>query len=391
MDEPRRIVWLIHGSEGYGVGRAVASLISSVRAAGWTVSVVALTDGSLAARGRGMGIAVTNGAGGAVPGLSGGVASKMGGVIRLLLYHRRVAGEVIEALRPLRPDAVHVLWPNLVSIAGAAAKRLGAPCFWEMPNVLGRYPLGANRLIYQAICSRYGIVPLANSRHTAASLGHFPLKPRVIYLGVDPERFDPDKVVGVPRERLGIPANALVLGVFARMGKGQDRVLEAMLALPDADPPLHLLLLGGPVDDPFADGLRAVAQRAGAANRLHVPGAVDDPEAYYQAVDVAVNFAAEAESFGLSVVEAMMMNKPVLVHAAGGPAETVIDGVTGWHVNDPSVASLADGLRRVLADRGKWPEMGAAARRRALEHFSLSRQTRDYMEVVEGVLRARGR
>ncbi|HEX8913534.1 MAG TPA: glycosyltransferase family 4 protein, partial [Humisphaera sp.] len=275
------------------------------------------------------------------------------------------------------------------------ARALGVPCFWEMPNVLGdRYPFGLNRRIYQRQCRRFGVVPLSNSAYTGASLGG-PIRARVMHLGVDATRFDPDRVAPVTRAELGIPADAVVLSVVGRLEpqKGQDRVLRAMLTVgADAGaPPLHLLLLGGPTDGPFAAELRSIAAAAGAAGRLHLLGTRPDPERYYGATDVAVNARVDAEPYGLSVVEAMMMGRPVLAHALGGPAETVVDGTTGWHVGDPTAEALAAGLRRALADRPRWPRMRQAARAHALAHFTVERQAAFFTGVVNEVLAGRGK
>ena len=86
--------------------------------------------------------------------------------------------------------------------------------------------------------------------------------------------------------------------------------------------------------------------------RRHFAGWTKEPERYYDAIDFAVNSRIDPEPFGLSVVEAMLAGRPVLVHALGGPAETVVDGVTGWHVAEATSESFAAGLRRIMQDRG---------------------------------------
>ncbi len=69
-----------------------------------------------------------------------------------------------------------------------------------------------------------------------------------------------------------------------------------------------------------------------------------------------------------------MMERPVLVHASGGPAETVTDGVTGWHVPESSAdvlpQRLPDVLMRVATDRPRWSVMGRAARAQGVRLYS---------------------
>jgi glycosyltransferase involved in cell wall biosynthesis len=165
-----------------------------------------------------------------------------------------------------------------------------------------------------------------------------------------------------------------VAAIFARIEpvKGQDLVWKAMIELIQQDHDLHLLLIGGPTDGGFANELRGIAETHGVATRLHFAGWTNEPQRYYEAVDFAVNATLIPEGFGLSVVEAMLMGRPVLVHALGGPAETVIDGTTGWHVPEATVDAFAAALRQTMRDRSRWTEMGEAARIHALEKFSVS-------------------
>lgn len=386
-----RVGWVVAGDDNGGVGQAVRGLMGAVRDFDVEPVVISLCDGAFSNSLRAMGFDVRTLNVKPLPVLRGGLVSK----IRLQLQVRRAVAanrpRLAEALRAANVSAVHVLWPNLMPLAAMAANDAGIPCFWEMPNIMGRYPFGINRRITQHILRKWGVTVFANSQYTASTLGEHPVKPIVLYLGAAEQRFNPGREDSVAREQLGIAGDAIVLGIVARLTreKGQAVALEAMAQLPEAYHNAHLLLLGGPVEGEFGDELRALAQRLGLADRLHLIGNVPDPERYYGAIDLAINAYLRAESFGLSVVEAMMMGKPVLVHALGGPAETVIDGVTGWHVHEPTVAGFKAGLLRALGDREKWPAMGAAGRQRALEHFSLSRQAKQYAEVVRTHVAAR--
>ena len=378
------IAWLIAGDEDGGVAQAVRGLTSAVRPLGIEAIMVSLRDGPFSASMRASGVEVRVLNLGPIPALRGGLASKM----RLQLEIRRVSAaarsRLSEALRDINVRAVQVLWPNLMPLAAMAASDASVICFWEIPGVLGKYPFGINRRMIQHTLLRWNVTPFANSLYTASTLGDRPVKAQLLYLGADEHRFDPAAVKAVSRVEIGVPARAVVLGICARLEapKGQALILEAMAQLSPTFPNLHLLLLGGPVESDFVNQLRALAQRLGLADRLHLVGSVPDPERYYGVIDVAINAYLGAESFGLSVVEAMMMGKPVLVHALGGPAETVVDGQTGWHVHEPTVAGFRAGLLRALGDREKWAAMGAAGRQRALEHFSLSRQAKQYVEIV---------
>ncbi len=386
-----RVAWLVAGQEILGIAQAVRGLASAVRPLGLDPVIISLSDGPFPQSMRKEGFAVDVLNMDLPPTLRGGFLNKIVLQLRVRSTSAMIRPRLAGALRAHGAQAIHVLWPNLMPLAATAANDVGIPCFWEMPNVMGKYPFGINRRLTQRTLRRWNVTALANSRYTANTLGNHPVAPIVLYLGVDERRFFPNRKDFVTREQLAIPSNAIVLGIFGRIKptKGHALLLQAMAQLPSEYANAHLMLLGGPTDGDFADQLRKLAARLGVSERLHMIGIVADPERYYGVLDIAVNARIDAEPFGLSVVEAMMMGKPVLAHSLGGPAETVVDGATGWHVHTPTVAAFEAGLLRALGDRKRWAEMGAAGRERAMEHFSLSRQVNQYVEVIRSGLMRR--
>ena len=384
-----RVAWLIAGDEDGGVAQAVRGLAGAVAQMGIRPVIVALHEGpfarSLAAAGFDLRVLDVD----SFPALRGGLLMKLRSQLRIRSVTAVIRPTLGKLLSGLGVDAVTVLWPNLMPLAAMAARDVGIASFWEMPNVMGKYPFGVNRRLTQHTLQRWNVTALANSGYTAATLGDHPVKPITLYLGADDARFRPDRRDLLPREHVGLPPDATVLGMvgWVTAEKGQSLILRAMAQLPEQYSRTHLLLCG-PAEQGFPGELCAIARELGIADRLHLVGSVPDPERYYGVIDVAINAYLGAESFGLSVVEAMMMGKPVLVHALGGPAETVVDGQTGWPVHEPTVAGFRAGLLRALGDREKWAEMGAAGRQRALEHFSLSRQAKQYVEIVRRRLEA---
>jgi glycosyltransferase involved in cell wall biosynthesis len=367
------------------VRQAIRQLTASVQERGWKTPIISLHEGSFAKECRDRGYDICTLGVGLSPRLPGGMLAKPKELWMLGKFQRHAIPLVAAALRDLHADAIHVLWPHMIQLAGASAKRRGVPSFWEMPNIISsRYFLAWNRWLYQVTCWRNDMTPLANSKATALTLGNWPVKATVLYLGVDSTRFSLANVTNVAREEIGIPDEAIVFGIFARLvpEKGQEWVLRALLALGEQGRSVHLLLLGGAEDDDYVRNLHSIAASESAADRLHILGNVSSPENYYPIIDVAVNGRVDLEPFGLSVIEAMMMQRPVLVHAFGGPAETVIDGETGWHVNEPTTAAMTTAMQRVLADRDKWTDMGKSARQHAIAHFSKDCQAASYMRIV---------
>jgi glycosyltransferase involved in cell wall biosynthesis len=386
----KSILWVINGAEVFGEKRAVVSLVAGVRAAGWEAQVISLQEGECAHELREAGVPTTCLGLGDSPGmhLARSRLGKVWELAKLQVHQRKIRRRIRQEVRARAPAAVHVLDKNILPAVGWATRKERVPCFWELTAVLGgHYPFNLNQRLHQWLVRRFDLHPLANSRHTAHTLGDARRPAEVMYLGVDERRFDPARRFSVTREGLGIPSDAPVFAIIARVdgSKGQATFLEALATAGGGEE--HLLLVGA---QKGAEEVGRIAERArvlGMSSRVHLVPQTSEPEGYMALSDVVVNAYPGAEAFGLSVVEGMMMGRPLLVHALGGPAETVVDGESGWHVGRATVEAFAAGIRRALADRPRWKEMGAAARRRALERFTLRTQARWYLDQVEKAIR----
>ena len=390
IDEtPRRICWLLNGDEGYGVQRAVLNLMAGIARAGHKPMAVLLDDGPMADALHDYGTEVIQDSFGRVKGLNGTAISKLSQLQRNRLDIPHIAGRLATRLHGRQIDVIHFLAPTLLHLGARVGNSIGALPVWEMAGTVGEHlPLRVSRLYFQWICWRHQVLVLANSAYTAGTLGSWPIEPLIFHLGVDPLVFDPTAVDAVTRGELGIPESAIVLGIVARIhpSKGQDRVINAMRDLScSSSRTLHLLLLGGATDTRYSERLRDLIRSKSLERQVHFLGNIPDPHRYYPAIDIPINSRTDPEPFGLSVVEAMMMARPPLVYALGGPAETVIDGTTGWHLNAPTEQCLAAGLHRALGDERIWPKMREAARAHALAHFTIEKQTERYLSALASV------
>ncbi|MGH2353633.1 MAG: glycosyltransferase, partial [Chloroflexota bacterium] len=99
----------------------------------------------------------------------------------------------------------------------------------------------------------------------------------------------------------------------------------------------------------IGDGRDRTRLQAMAGPTVEFLGAVDDEtKRRYLHGCRAFIFPGE-EDFGIAPVEAMAAGRPVVAYGAGGPLDTIVEGVTGLFFRQPTVASLMDALRRVRA------------------------------------------
>jgi len=115
--------------------------------------------------------------------------------------------------------------------------------------------------------------------------------------------------------------------------------------------------LGLPIDREVCGG------RLGNGVATELPMRPDAAHAYLPRWHVLVYHSGVTESFGRVVVEAMAAGCVPLVDPRGGPAETVVNGVTGTHCRTPD--DFIDRVRRLYHDRALWGRLSLAARARA--------------------------
>jgi glycosyltransferase involved in cell wall biosynthesis len=289
------------------------------------------------------------------------------------------------ALRRHRSDIV-VSWAAKAHLYGGPATMaagLGQPAVWWQHNV----PTGhwIDRLATALPAAAVGC-----SSHASADAQRR-LRPRrrtfVVHPGAEPP--SSREQMSVTREELGIPDDRLVVAIVGRLQpwKGQDRALEATAALRDRGLNLHLLVVGGDaygLSPAYAERVRRLVGELGLEDRTTLTGQVVSAWSYMALSDVVVS-ASEVEPFGLVLVEAMMTGTAVLAVNAGGPAEIIEHGRSGWLIADGHPQTIASGLQRVLSDECLRSRLGAEGRRRAFRSFSAATMTERFSEAL-GVL-----
>lgn len=129
--------------------------------------------------------------------------------------------------------------------------------------------------------------------------------------------------------------------------------------------------------------LARIARGCGAS--VTFAGRHPDPRPMVAECDVVLS-TAENEPFGLSVLEALSMERPVIACAGGGIPEIVRDGVTGWLVAEPTADAFAEVITRARENRQKLRAMGAEARRSVMAEFEIDRMCAGYAAVYRSVL-----
>src|SRR5262249_60669713 len=124
-------------------------------------------------------------------------------------------------------------------------------------------------------------------------------------------------------------------------------------------PAPHAAHAGGPParDRACADERRGRDERMGLNGQVRLVGRQSNPEEWMQAMDVFVH-SSQHEPFGMVVIEAMALGKPVVASAEGGPTEVITQNVDGLLAPYGDARAFADAIGRLLADGELRPRVG---------------------------------
>ena len=205
-----------------------------------------------------------------------------------------------------------------------------------------------------------------------------------VYNGLDLGPFLAGSDRAKARERYGIPAGALAIGLAARFApqKALDVLVEAAVPVLERHPDARLVLAGS---GPLLEFVRTRARASSVRDRILFPGLETDMPGLLSALDIYAS-AAIAEGLGLGTIEAMAAGLPVVSTTAGGTPEVVEDAVTGVLVPPGKAAQLTEALLRLAKDPALRRRMGEAGRARALERFTEERMLEGTAEVYREVL-----
>jgi glycosyltransferase involved in cell wall biosynthesis len=180
-----------------------------------------------------------------------------------------------------------------------------------------------------------------------------------------------------------------VVGIVGRLQpwKGQDIFLRTAALLAADHPDIRFAVIGGAVlgsEGPYPENLHRLSRDLGISARVHFAGHQADVYPWIDALDVVVH-ASRGEPFGLVLVEAMALGKPIVATALGGPTEILEHRRTGLLVRPGDPAEIARAVRTLLEDPVFARKLGSHAANRAMS-FSEERMAIGFSRILGGVV-----
>jgi colanic acid/amylovoran biosynthesis glycosyltransferase len=217
------------------------------------------------------------------------------------------------------------------------------------------------------------------------------MKNRLLGLGARPERLhvnaygvDPDRFSGGSPETKG-PV-FLAVGRFVEK-KAPYLTVLAFSKIIQAVPAARLLMVG---DGPLLGPCKRLAAALGAGSAIGFLGVLDSNRVseLMREARVFVQHSLEAdngdcEGAPVAVIEAQMTGLPVISTRHAGIAEIVVEGETGFLVEEGDMDGMSARMLQLARDPGLAGRMGRAARHRAEVHYTLDRHLGQLAEMIE--------
>ncbi len=301
----------------------------------------------------------------------------------------RAEWDLYRHLRRQRPDVVHFFLPESYLIGSIASMLAGVRVRVMSRRSLANYQIKHPILLpFEKWLHGHTNVLLGNSRAVIDELAQEcrdRTKIGLIYNGIEISTQIHSDARAQSRRSLGLSDDCFVLTIIANLigYKGHEDLLQGLALVRDRLPPGWRLLIVGR-DDGSGASLKKQASALGLADNILWIGEHLSIDHFFNAADVAL-LCSHEEGFSNSLIEAMGFGLPVIATAVGGNLDAVIPGETGLLVPAKAPAALAAAIVNLAADPELRSRLGAAAKRRVENLFSLDACVQRYVNLYRGV------
>jgi glycosyltransferase involved in cell wall biosynthesis len=309
--------------------------------------------------------------------------------------HRGDLGVVLRLAGLLRRERIDLLHSHLyiANLAGRVAGRIaGVPVILSAQHDTDLWMRPHHRLI-ERLSARLADRVIACSEAVRAwqidAVGLPPAKLTTLRNAIVPPADPGESERDAARTALGAAPEDLVVGTLGRLfepKKGLRIFIDAAVAVAARAPRARFVVAG---EGPARAELEMRARHAGLGPRLIFAGARRDVPVLLSAYDLFVQ-PSLWEGFGLTVVEAMAVGRPVVASQVGGIPEIVRHGRDGLLVAPGDAGALADAIVDLLDDPERRARFAAEGRRRARTEFHIDRLVGETAALYRDALERRG-
>src|SRR3990170_5535622 len=210
----------------------------------------------------------------------------------------------------------------------------------------------------------------------------------ILYHGIDLSIFRPKAAKsGLLRKRFGLSNEAVIIGTVGDLWKNQIEFLDALVEIRKKVPEARYALVGSDIGIGQLQEFKDRAAALGLTDAVLWVGRLSKEEmfSFYADVDIVVS-THRNEGFGIWVLEALAMGKPVVAFNAGGIRDSLEDCPAGVLV-DGGAKEMAAEIVRIMKDKALSATMAEAGPRWVAGKFSRERMVGDYYRFFESIKR----
>ena len=229
---------------------------------------------------------------------------------------------------------------------------------------------------------------IATSNRTAAYLE---VPSTTIMHGIDTQRFFPAPDKAAAKAVLNLPADKKIAGCFGRVRhqKGTDLFVDSMISLLPQRPDWIAIIAGRatPSHQAFETELKEKVKAAGLGERILFVGEHTNIPDWYRALDLFIA-PQRWEGFGLTPLEAMATQVPVIATDVGAFSELLVTGEdeTGILIPAGDLAAMADAAASLMDDPERTKHAGERGLSRAIASFSIEGEASRIGAIYEKLL-----
>ena len=310
------------------------------------------------------------------------------GIIEYFFNLKKYTSIIEKYAKDKKIDLIHT--NTAATLEGSfVARRLHIPQLWSIHEIIV-----SPKMMYiftSKLISKYSSSTITDSgavkRHLYAS-GFFKKNDvKVIYNGVDANRFNPNVSCEYLYTEWNIPRNAKVIGMMGRVNswKGQHDFLKAVNIILEKYSDVYAVFVGAAFDGEewrekeLADAIAISPYK----DRIINKGYRTDSEGIYKLFDVFVLPSTNPDPLPTVVLENMATGNPIVGYRHGGICEMVKEGYNGLLAEVKNPKDLAAKIEMLLVDDELRYKMGSNSRTRLLENFSIESYVKNYSDEYD--------
>lgn len=288
-----------------------------------------------------------------------------------------------------RIDLVHVN-SEACWVGAFAAKIASAPVITHLRGLSVLSPRWVG-MTTSKILNGFNRALIATSGHVKRSYVAAGVRPDIVHLvynGLDVDIFNPRKTAPALRSELGISADEKLIGMIANLDrrKGHHDFIKTCALVRRQIPSTRFVIIGDTIlgGRDYLEEVRRLINTLGLGGAIQLLGSRRDIPSILASLDVVVQ-PSLTEAGPRVPLEAMAMERPIVVTDVGGNSEEVVDGKTGIVVPAGDWQAAAKAVIQLLNNHELAGILGKAGRQRVWAKFSDQIYARRIQEIYQSI------